>query len=74
MTLKNLIMTDKNCSNKNTLKLQKGDYLPVLTSKNNTVVEDLKKKGDKLKKDQYKTVSFNSTAVVDLNDQKVADF
>ena len=52
-------MTDKNCSNKNTLKLQKGDYLPVLTSKNNTVVEDLKKKGDKLKKDQYKTVSFN---------------
>ena len=41
------------------MKLQKGDYLPVLTSKNNTVVEDLKKKGDKLKKDQYKTVSFN---------------
>ncbi|GAB2023566.1 hypothetical protein RyT2_26430 [Pseudolactococcus yaeyamensis] len=35
------------CSNKNTLKLQKGDYLPVLTSKNNTVVEDLEKKGIK---------------------------
>ncbi|GAX48323.1 hypothetical protein [Pseudolactococcus reticulitermitis] len=35
------------CSSKNALKFQKGDYLPVLTSKNNIVIENLEKKGIK---------------------------